>query len=266
MSAQTYFTDYHLIQSFLLPFLKCRENLFLDDIYGLVIVFVSLLGFISLVWLKDQLGNGRGPAWLENDQRAANRVRMREAQHRVNALRRHLDEAGERARVRQQAPDRVAAAKEVSEFQDKIYKELKALKKLQRPQFTEELERLRLREMEITFELGMSHWRYQFLLKEAREKRGRGLDKWRSNAFSKMMARYRAGDDTSPPPEETELPTDESLGLTQSERSVIQLYWRKRRELGQEEQETLRGELRELSERRKVVLEEHHTHQSKIAR
>ncbi|KAL5467202.1 hypothetical protein EMCRGX_G031401 [Ephydatia muelleri] len=43
------------------------DNLFMDGIYGLVVVFVSLVGFISLVWLKDQLGNGGGPPWLEND-------------------------------------------------------------------------------------------------------------------------------------------------------------------------------------------------------
>ena len=47
--------------------LLLRDNLFMDGIYGLVVVFVSLVGFISLVWLKDQLGNGGGPPWLEND-------------------------------------------------------------------------------------------------------------------------------------------------------------------------------------------------------
>ena len=45
----------------------------MDGVYGQVVVFVSLVGFISLVWLKDQLGNGGGPPWLENDQQEVDR-------------------------------------------------------------------------------------------------------------------------------------------------------------------------------------------------
>lgn len=57
-----------------------RDNLFMDGVYGLVVVFVSLVGFISLVWLKDQLGNGGGPPWLENDQQEINEQRLPEVQ------------------------------------------------------------------------------------------------------------------------------------------------------------------------------------------
>jgi len=55
-------------------------------VYGLLIVFVSLLGFISMVWLKDQLGNG-APHWLARDQQEA-------AQHREQEV---LDVANEQA-------------------------------------------------------------------------------------------------------------------------------------------------------------------------
>lgn len=56
----------------------------MDGIYGLVVVFVSLVGFISLVWLKDQLGNGGGPPWLANDpaQGEIDRQRPQEVQDR----------------------------------------------------------------------------------------------------------------------------------------------------------------------------------------
>lgn len=249
-----------------------RENLILDDIYGLVIVCVSLLGFISLVWLKDQLGNGQAPAWLENDNQQLNRVRMREAQDRVTALRQHLDKVGERARERQQAPDRVAAAKEINDLQERLHKEVKVIGRLQRPRFTTELDRLRIREMEISHDLGMSQWKYQFALKTAQNKRVKALEAWRSSTISRLMKEYReaVGNPTAVYPKfphfDEDPPSSEALGLSLDHRAAIEMYSRRRRNLREVEEEELRQEYKELLERRRALIEEHHAHQNMVAR
>ena len=37
------------------PPTPCRENWFLDTVYGLFILTVTIISFICLVWLKDQV-------------------------------------------------------------------------------------------------------------------------------------------------------------------------------------------------------------------
>lgn len=44
-----------------------RNNALLDCLYGIIVLLISLLGFISLVWLKDQLNNGLGHNWVEEN-------------------------------------------------------------------------------------------------------------------------------------------------------------------------------------------------------
>ena len=82
------------------------DNLILDNIYGLVVVFLSLVGFISLAWLRDQLIHGGAPAWLARDQRAVDQMRMREAHDSMDLLRIHLEQSSKRARERAKEPDR----------------------------------------------------------------------------------------------------------------------------------------------------------------
>lgn len=142
-------------------------------------VIVSLLGFISIVWLKDQLGHGVGPNWLEEDRREVNRVVMREAQERVDLLRRHLEEAGERARERQRVPDRVAAAAELSALHDLMGIETKRLSDLQFKKIELKINKLWKREMEIMYDTGSSMLKCQDLLRSAREKRYKGLHEWK---------------------------------------------------------------------------------------
>lgn len=43
----------------------------LDSLFGVVVVVLSILGFISLVWLKDQLSSGEAPQWLVDDRNKA---------------------------------------------------------------------------------------------------------------------------------------------------------------------------------------------------
>lgn len=48
-----------------------RENLILDCLFGVVVVVLCVIGFISLVWLKDQLLLGDVPQWLLDDRENA---------------------------------------------------------------------------------------------------------------------------------------------------------------------------------------------------
>ena len=225
------------------------------------------------MWLKDQLGTGRGPNWLEQDQREVNRIRMQETQNRVSALKQHLEQAGERSRVRQNAPDRVSAAKELSDFYDQLMADLKSMKGVQQNHFGERLDRMRQREMEIMYDLGMSQWKFQMIVKGAREKKMKNLEEWRTNAITKRIENYRkeVGDPKAVPSSWPELdpenqPSDEALGLHWDERVLLQLYSRPPRELGEEERVEMKRELRETREECSRLVEEHQLYQQKIVR
>ena len=250
-----------------------RENLILDEICGLVIVFLSLLGFISLVWLKDQLGNGGAPGWLAHDHQAVNRLHLQEAQDRVNVLRRHLEEAGERARERQNAPERVAATRVLDRLHGLLHEQLKILEMVQRKNFVARLDEIRIREMDVMYDLGMSQWRYQFTLKSARNKKTTGLEDWRVQKNSERieMQRRLAEDPTMEPPQwpradEQIPPSEEELGLTLDEREILRVHSRAPLELGEEEKAALKQELQKLREERAVLGDKHQQHQKKICK
>ena len=156
---------------------------------------------------------------------------MHEAQDRVQALRRHLEEAGERARERQTAPDRVAAAKEVADLYDLLHGELKAIQTVQDSEFGERFDAIRRREMQVTYDLGMSQWQYQVTLMSARKKKATGLDKWRTRKVEEAVENHQkeVGDTDSYPdpwPDVTKMvqPTDAELGLTVDETIVLQIH------------------------------------------
>ena len=141
-----------------------------DCAHGMLVVLVSLLAFISIVWLRDQLTNGLGPNWLEEDRHEVNRVVMREAQEHVDLLRRHLEEAGARARQRHIVPDRVAVAAELTKFQDLLNFESTKLTDLLYNKYIVTLKDLWKKEMEIVFNLYGFPMAYKKLLKSARQK------------------------------------------------------------------------------------------------
>ncbi len=153
----------------------CREDILLDCFHGLLIVLISLLGFISLVWLKDQLGHGLGPNWLEEDRREVNRVVMREAQERVDLLRRHLEEAGVRARERHVIPDRVAVATELSKLHKLFNIQSNKLTDLLCSKFMIDFEKLRKKELELMHLLFGSAMGYSDILRFARRKKYKRL-------------------------------------------------------------------------------------------
>ena len=159
-------------------YILCRDDIFLDCLHGLLVVLVSLLGFISIVWLKDQLGHGVGPNWLEEDRREVNRVAMREAQERVDLLRHHLEEAGARARERQKVPDRVAVAAELTNLHDLMNVETKKLSDLHHKRIGTKLDELWKKEMEILYDLQPSVLKSQDLLISARKKWYKGHSEW----------------------------------------------------------------------------------------
>ena len=156
------------------------QNLLLDGIYGLIIVFVTLLGFITLVWLKDQLMHGAGPTWLQRDNRAVNQLQAQEAQDDLDHLHRHLAYASERARERQQVPERVAAAVELNALHKLVSEQMNKIHKLHRERFLSKVDALHCREMELTYDLDLPHTQYIFLLKRARKKRYECRTEWYS--------------------------------------------------------------------------------------
>ena len=180
-----------------------RDNLASDGFYGLMIVLLSLLGFISVVWLQDQIRNGGGPQWLERDRMEAHRVERREAEHELNNLQADLDEAEERARARERPPERVAAARQVSLLETKRAACMKQLQEVQKRRFDRKLEDLRLLEMELSYDLGIGRRHYMMVLRQARNKHAANMESWRSAQELQRQLTYRreVGDSTASPPD-----------------------------------------------------------------
>lgn len=163
----------------------------MDNIYGLLVVFLSLVGFISLAWLRDQLVHGGAPTWLARDQRAVNQQRMRETQDSMDLLRIHLEQSSKRARERAKEPDRVAAATELTELHDRLNDELKKLQEIHFEMFGRRLEELRLRETELCYELERESWQHIMLLKEARRKVYQAREKYKTELDTRL-SNYRS--------------------------------------------------------------------------
>lgn len=206
-----------------------------DGFYGLVIVLLSLLGFISVVWLQDQIRNGGGPQWLEQDRIEVHRMERREAENELNNLQAHLDEVEQRARARQRAPERVEAAREVSLLRAERDKYLKQLQVIQSQRFDHKLEELRLRAMELSYDLGMGQKHYMMILISARQKYSKNLDTWRAEQITQRLLSYReeVGDDSAMPPEweddspdmprPNSPPPDWKNGLTREELAIMEV-------------------------------------------
>lgn len=168
-----------------------RDNILLDCVHGLLVVLISLLGFISVVWLRDQLGHGVGPNWLEEDRREVNRVIMREAQERVDLLRRHLEEAGVRARERHVVPDRVAVAAELSKLHDLLANESNQLSIILYKKFIIKLNDMWKREMELIYDLHGSSLACNDILQSARKKKYKRLQQWEIKKVDSVVYYFR---------------------------------------------------------------------------
>ena len=82
------------------------DSLIFDSLLGIVIVALSLLGFISLVWLKDQLSNGDSPEWLVSDRNNARREEENSHTSRAEARKNAISTASSQNRIRQSKPER----------------------------------------------------------------------------------------------------------------------------------------------------------------
>ena len=147
-----------------------RHNLLLDNIYGLVVVFLALVGFISLAWLRDQLLHGGAPKWLSEDQRAATRQRMRRNHDSMDLLRVHLEQSSKRSRRRAREPDRVAASTELNELNIELNSEVRKLQLIHYDMWDARIHELKAKEMELLYDMDMEGWHHTLMLKEARKK------------------------------------------------------------------------------------------------
>lgn len=87
-------------------YLHFRDDLVFDSLFGLVIVVLSLLGFISLVWLKDQLSSEESPQWLLSDREFAKAHEEEEQKHRLELREEAARAAVSLSRSKQNSHDR----------------------------------------------------------------------------------------------------------------------------------------------------------------
>ena len=165
---------------------RSRYNLVVDNIYGLVIVFLALVCFISLAWLRDQLLHGGAPQWLAKDQRAANQQRMRRSQDSMDLLRVHLEQSSKRSRKRGKEPDRVAAGAELAELNDLLDAEVQKLRAIHYQMWDARIVKLKHKEMELLYDLDREGWHLILILKEARKKQFKSRSGFRENKLAQL--------------------------------------------------------------------------------
>ena len=156
-------------------FLTCSNDLFLDCVYGIFIVLVSLITFVSVVWLKDQLGHGIGRNWFDEDLLDDNQVVDGNAEDAARGLRH------ERATETSAA----AASGGPSPLSIFLRSQVDLLGEVQDTTIKERLQELWRCEVEIMHRLGLECLEYQDVLVSARRKVYNGLQVWRG-ALSPM--------------------------------------------------------------------------------
>ncbi|CAI8010254.1 E3 ubiquitin-protein ligase MARCHF6 [Geodia barretti] len=264
------------------------ENLASDGFYGLVIVLLSLLGFISVVWLQDQIRNGGGPQWLEQDRIEGERREAvaRDGHRHQQADRPDFDEEEEddqeeeeeeeelaaEAVLLQLSPRRREAARAVEEIQEKRSRYMKQLQEVQSRRFDQKLEHLRVRELELSYDLGAGQRHFMMVLRGARMKQGRRNEGWRERH---RVRRYReeTGDEGATPPESykapdpiphTPPPSDWGEAFTPEEVTVMQLIRRERREMDVTEREETERRLEQVRQEQRRILRNQQEHTEMI--
>lgn len=199
--------------------MPCSDNLFLDSILGLVIVTVSLLGFISLVWLKDQLTGAACPNWLVLEKQAGQHEKNDNQQNQANQNRQQMVEAGRRARERQTEPERVSLAKQTHDLQKQIEVSLGAMEGLATYQLDRAMTELRMKEMKLSYDLELPMRRYLGLLKKAQMKHADAIELWRRKITDQVLISMKKDPSKGGMPREatwaindTELPTLKEFG------------------------------------------------------
>ena len=117
-------------------------------------------------------------------------MRMREAHDSMDLLRIHLEQSSKRARERAKEPDRVAAAAELTGLHDRLNIEVKLIQDIHFARFGARLEELRIREMELCYDLDQDSWKHILLLKEARTKEYKARENYKEMK-DKELDKYR---------------------------------------------------------------------------
>ena len=188
-----------------------RDNLASDGFYGLVIVLLSLLGFISVVWLQDQIRNGGGPQWLEQDRMQMEQQQRREAErggaNNPGGQREPNENDGDErdAAALVESAERRQAVRLVEKLQEVRADYTRQLQEVQSGRFDRKLQDLRVRELELLYDLGVGQRHLMVVLRGARMKQGRRMKAWREEH---RVRRYReeVGEEMAVPPEDYQAP------------------------------------------------------------
>ena len=235
-------------------------------------VLVSLVGFVSLVWLKDQLRNGIAPAWLENDRREL-------VQGGANVL----DEEGMDQGIQglQQGIRVVEVRRAIADLEQRLQEQVSELEKTLRKADEKQMEELEINRMELVHAVNRRQWQYEtreILLNALNKKRdaenaatagreqqqaaadehGFGVYPWLPRLDADMPA-AADGDDDGNRAEEENI-------LTKMEAAVLRLHNSAPVELEDIERATLMEEIRGLHQAMKDILVVQQLEQEKCLR
>ena len=147
-----------------------RENWFIDCVYGIVLVIVTLVGFVGLVWLKDQVGGGKGPDWHENDQRLLQQARQQASRIRLQEMHDEMELSSEMSTHRTTHPTRLMLNRQNADLKELIQTQVLILQQIMSKRFDVPLEEMQYREMELYHKLGIPQRRFEQLIKQVRER------------------------------------------------------------------------------------------------
>ena len=152
-------------------FILYRENWFIDCVYGIVLVIVTLVGFVGLVWLKDQVGGGKGPDWHENDQRLLQQARQQASRIRLQEMHDEMELSSEMSTHRTTHPTRLMLNRQNADLKELIQSQVLILQQIMSKRFDLPLEEMQYREMELYHKLGIPQRRFEQLIKQVRERK-----------------------------------------------------------------------------------------------
>ena len=165
------YTGAHRFYVMLLFFiLFYRSNCFFDVISGIAILAITIVVFISLVWLKDQIVKGGNPRWLADDHQELNQRRRQAFDNHLDQLDQELAEIGREATIRRNHPTRVAIGRRQEELSAKIEANAKRFEEMAQRLHTHDINDLWLMEMELIHQLRVRSPRLELAVQGAKER------------------------------------------------------------------------------------------------
>lgn len=136
----------------------------------MVLVIITLVGFVGLVWLKDQVGGGKGPEWHENDQRLLQQARQRASRIRLQEMHEEMELSSESSTHRTTHPTRLMLNRQTADLKELIQTQVVILQQIMSKRFDTPLEEMQYREMELYHKLSIPQRRFEQLLKHVKER------------------------------------------------------------------------------------------------